>query len=81
MQKRFLLAGAALLLVGAGCTTSFDGSADVTPKPVVCTMDAMQCPDGSYVGRVGPRCEFAPCPAPKPSIDVNGGTNVNSRTY
>jgi len=29
---------------------------------VICTMDAMMCPDGSYVGRTGPRCEFAPCP-------------------
>ncbi len=28
----------------------------------VCTADAMQCPDGSYVGRVAPRCEFAACP-------------------
>jgi hypothetical protein len=27
-----------------------------------CTADAMQCPDGSYVGRVGPNCQFAPCP-------------------
>ncbi len=31
--------------------------------PVACTADAKQCPDGSYVGRVGPSCEFAQCPA------------------
>lgn len=30
-------------------------------QPVACTMDAKMCPDGSYVGRVGPNCEFAPC--------------------
>lgn len=30
----------------------------------VCTMDAKQCPDGSYVGRTGPKCEFAACPTP-----------------
>lgn len=30
-------------------------------KPIACTMDAMQCPDGSYVGRTGPKCEFV-CP-------------------
>jgi len=30
-------------------------------KPVACTMDAMMCSDGSYVGRSGPRCEFV-CP-------------------
>jgi hypothetical protein len=29
--------------------------------PVACTMDAMMCPDGSYVGRSGPKCEFV-CP-------------------
>lgn len=28
----------------------------------VCTLDAKECPDGSYVGRVGPSCEFAACP-------------------
>ena len=27
-------------------------------EPVVCTMDAKQCPNGSYVGRTGPNCEF-----------------------
>lgn len=31
---------------------------------VVCTMDARECPDGSFVGRTGPNCEFAPCPGP-----------------
>lgn len=37
----------------------------VTPtstEPVACTMDAKMCPDGSYVGRTGPTCEFAACP-------------------
>lgn len=29
-----------------------------------CTMDAKICPDGSAVGRSGPKCEFAPCPTP-----------------
>src|SRR3990167_669712 len=31
-------------------------------EPVACTMEAKLCPDGISVGRVGPRCEFAPCP-------------------
>jgi len=30
---------------------------------VACTMDAKLCPDGSYVGRSGPNCEFF-CPSP-----------------
>lgn len=29
---------------------------------VTCTMEAKLCPDGSYVGRSGPNCEFH-CPA------------------
>ncbi|MBN2517249.1 MAG: hypothetical protein JXB14_00230 [Candidatus Altiarchaeota archaeon] len=32
--------------------------------PVACTADAKICPDGTAVGRVGPNCEFAPCPEP-----------------
>lgn len=35
-------------------------SPDVTE--VSCTLEAKLCPDGSAVGRVGPDCEFAPCP-------------------
>ena len=31
-------------------------------EQVYCTQDAKLCPDGSYVGRVGPNCEFAACP-------------------
>lgn len=33
---------------------------------VACTMDAKLCDDGTYVGRTGPKCEFAACPAAKP---------------
>jgi hypothetical protein len=29
---------------------------------VLCTQEVKQCPDGSYVGRTGPNCAFAPCP-------------------
>jgi hypothetical protein len=32
------------------------------PATDACTEDARQCPDGSYVARSGPACEFAPCP-------------------
>ena len=36
---------------------------------VVCPADAMQCPDGLFVGRTGPNCEFV-CPAPTVPADV-----------
>lgn len=36
---------------------------DMCPKAVACTQDAKLCPDGkTYVGRQGPKCEFAACP-------------------
>jgi len=34
----------------------------IDSNSVVCTREARLCPDGSAVGRVGPNCEFAPCP-------------------
>ncbi len=36
-------------------------------NPKICTQDAKQCLDGSYVGRIGPNCEFKSCPASKPT--------------
>jgi len=42
------------------------GDASISPirkkKTVTqCTADVKRCPDGSYVNRVPPQCEFAPC--------------------
>jgi hypothetical protein len=37
-------------------------SSEPAPQPVVCAADALICPDGSGVGRTGPKCAFAPCP-------------------
>lgn len=33
-----------------------------TSQPVMCTADAFECPDGSFVGRTTPDCEFI-CPS------------------
>jgi len=52
MKKLFFLL--ALTIALAGC---------VKAKPAACTMEAKLCPDGTAVGRSGPNCEFAPCPA------------------
>lgn len=35
----------------------------------VCTQEAKQCPDGSYVGRGGSNCEFAQCPKTQCTTD------------
>ncbi len=39
-----------------------NGEVPTPEEGVACTMDAMMCPDGSYVGRTGSKCEFI-CPA------------------
>jgi len=46
-------------------------------EQIFCTADAMQCPDGSYVGRTGPNCEFA-CPEPVPT-PLEFVTHVNEK--
>lgn len=38
---------------------------------VACTMEAKLCPDGSSVGRTGPKCEFSACPESKSIIYKN----------
>lgn len=40
----------------------FDTSYEEEDDYTACTLEAKQCPDGSYVGRTGPNCQFAPCP-------------------
>ena len=34
-------------------------------EPTACAMDAKLCPDGSYVSRILPKCDFALCPETK----------------
>lgn len=36
------------------------------PSPIACTQEAKLCPNGSYVSRTGPNCEFAQCPGANP---------------
>ncbi len=72
-----------LVLVAAGLVSSTRSmpakNLDLDSNPddaVACTMDAKMCPDGSYVGRSGPKCEFAACPGPSQSDSETGGENV-----
>lgn len=39
------------------------GEPKTASAQTMCTMDARQCPDGSWVGRSGPNCQFV-CPGP-----------------
>ena len=62
----YIVIGISILLgIAATFTSKFTPvaqapTATTTPE-AFCTADAMQCPDGSYVGRTGPNCEFV-CP-------------------
>jgi hypothetical protein len=55
----------------------------IAPQPVACTQDAKQCPDGSYVSRQGPKCEFAPCPTAtaSTSADTSNWKTYNNSKY
>lgn len=52
-----------LLVIGAGFYFLYAHYTDRgETEAVACTQEAKLCPDGSYVGRTGPECEFAACP-------------------
>lgn len=54
-MKKILIIFIFLLIVLVACSKS----------QTACTEEAKLCPDGSYVGRIGPNCEFAECPKSK----------------
>ena len=63
-MKNLLVGVCALLLVGiAGFLYRASVERHSAPVVGVCTADAKICPDGSAVGRTGPSCAFAACPA------------------
>jgi len=66
MKKVILIIGGILLLVAgyvAGNLWHFSWFKN--NGGTACTMEVKLCPDGSYVTRVAPKCDFTPCPAQK----------------
>jgi hypothetical protein len=59
VTKKFLSTGLILVSIGIGFSLYFNQKKN---EPVFCTQEAKMCPDGSFVGRTGPMCEFAECP-------------------
>ncbi len=54
-----------IIIVVVGLVVIFAKPTTTTPNGdgnTACTLDAKICPDGTAVGRIGPNCEFAPCP-------------------
>ncbi len=72
-MKKYLLTISIFVLIAAGCNAQQYSANPPSPvNPVACTQEAKLCPDGSYVSRTGPNCEFAACPVkptPPPSPD------------
>ncbi|MEK7228069.1 MAG: carboxypeptidase-like regulatory domain-containing protein [Patescibacteria group bacterium] len=67
MSTRTIIA--LLILAGAIVAIRYDkksATTPITPIQIACTQEAKQCPDGSYVGRTGPQCQFAECPKSTP---------------
>ncbi|PIR78902.1 MAG: hypothetical protein COU26_04065 [Candidatus Levybacteria bacterium CG10_big_fil_rev_8_21_14_0_10_36_30] len=69
-----LIIGIILFLLVAGSAAGFYIFNQQVPKQIACTMEAKVCPDGTSVGRSGPKCEFTPCPAfstptPTPTLE------------
>ena len=56
------MAGVAVLVVAAFWAVNVQ-KAKAPGDGIACTQEAKLCPDGSYVGRTGPNCEFTECPA------------------
>lgn len=76
-MKNLILGVAIGCLAGIGAYAGWQmlRSPAIEAGAVYCTQEAKQCPDGSYVGRTGPRCEFTPCPSGG-SVNVPPVTNV-----
>lgn len=50
-----------VLIIGLSLAFFFD-QLRKEPTQVACTQEARMCPNGSFVSRTGPHCEFSPCP-------------------
>jgi len=58
-MKYIILVSAILLAACSQATPSKPIEASPPAEnQVMCTQDAKQCPDGTWVGRSGPKCEF-----------------------
>lgn len=67
-----LLIAVGVLAVGAGALYYY--AKKQAPSQIACTQEAKLCPDGSYVSRTGPNCEFEACP----STDSTGSPQASS---
>jgi len=60
MSKKILIS--VLVILAAIIGFLYYNKQTPSDEQIACTMDALMCPDGSGVGRSGPKCEFEACP-------------------
>ncbi|HEY4483065.1 MAG TPA: hypothetical protein VI953_02720 [Candidatus Paceibacterota bacterium] len=70
MNSKYYVVLLVVVLLGAGVYFAYERYSS-TPRQQACTMEALICPDGSAVGRTGPRCTFAPCPQVGPDVTAD----------
>jgi hypothetical protein len=72
-----------IVLAVAGLVVALKLTKEKWPSPKACTQEAKICPDGSAVGRTGPNCEFAECPAinPQPVVECKKDSDCPSSQY
>ena len=58
----------AIIITAAGAAIWWFVIPGLQEEQISCTMEAKLCLDGSYVGRTGPKCEFAACPEVKTGV-------------
>ena len=61
---KILIAGVLVVIIFTALAGAYLLGKQSPNRQVVCTQEAKQCSDGSYVGRTGPKCEFEKCPEP-----------------
>src|SRR5512146_3130686 len=78
MRKDILVVGTIIIVLALMGVAQVVQTTIKNPGPDggVCTMDAKECPDGSYVGRVPPSCEFAACPGASSTPSTGGGQGI-----
>ncbi len=57
-MRNFILIMMVTLLTACAQTGPNQTKTDHGEGSNACSQDAMQCPDGTWVGRSGPKCEF-----------------------
>ena len=70
MKNKAILIGIFLIVAIVLTGAVYYFSSKKKNEPVFCIQDVKECPDGSFVSRIPPKCEFAECPGEKEGILV-----------